>query len=150
MWSEPTVTGDFSVNYGDKKPQLSDVVFEVIKYVEDNFDKINPDVLNATTRSRVSFNGSDLKYDSIRLKFDEKNNSPYISFSYIGAGGRNDFRGYDIDITDADYKYLSDYFLKIFKIFNKKDEEKNKLDHASELEKIKEKRAKEAGEKYNL
>lgn len=152
MWSNPTSTDkNIEVNYGDKKPELSDIVIEVTNYIKDNYDKIDTDILNATTEFSVGFdfrkeNGQ--KYESFTIEKSKKNKSPYIHFFYKDAhGGRN---GYTIDITDYDYKYLHEYFLNIYKEFKKKDEEKDKERHRFVLQKIEEEKIKKAANKFNL
>jgi hypothetical protein len=150
MWTT-NVTGDYDFNYGDKKPELSEIVIEVINYIKDNYDKISTDVLNDTTEFGVGFNFSEkngMKYDKIRIEKNKKNSIPYIHFLYYDYRGTTN--GYDIDITDYDYEYLHDYFFKIYKEFKKKDEIKKIEKHKSELKKIEEEKAKNSADKYNL
>ena len=148
-WVSDATDKNVSFNYGDKKPKLSDDAIDTIKFIEDNFDNISTEVLNNTTKTSVVFNGN-LKYYKIRLGFDDTNKIPHIHFYYYGSEGVSDYRGYKVDITDYDYEYLSDYFYKIYKIFKKKDEEKQKILHASELDKIEDKKMKNAANKYNI
>ncbi len=150
MWTT-NVTGNFDFNYGDKKPELSDIVIEVINYIKDNYDKISTDILNVTTEFGVGFNfggKNGMKYDRIKIDKNKKNDIPYIHFLYYDF--HNNTNGYTIDITDYDYKYLHDYFFKIYKELKKKEEEKNKEKHINDLKKIEDEKAKKSADKYNL
>ena len=83
------VTDNITVNYGDEKPKLSDIVIDVIKFIEDNYDKIDGDI-NSTRESQVGFeDGLELKDISIGIEEREKNNNnrkaseiPYLHFMY--------------------------------------------------------------------
>lgn len=112
------VTGNYDINYGDK-PQLSDVVIETIDFIENNLDKIKEDILNDNRPYLISFK-SGLKYSSISLK--EDNNIPFLLFR-----NNENYLNYSIDITNEEYEYLKEYFLKIYKkirkIINDKDKE---------------------------
>ena len=141
------VTGNLNVNYGDKKPKLSDVAVDVIKFIEDNYDKI-VEGLNGTRENYISFEEG-LKYESITIDKDSNHsNIPYIHFMYRSVNGSG--RGYQYDITDYDYDYLNDYFYKIYKIFRKKDQEKDKEKYKLELQKIEDKKDKDREKKYNV
>ena len=83
------VIDNITVNYGDEKPKLSDIVIDVIKFIEDNYDKIDGDI-NSTRESQVGFeDGLELKDISIGIEEREKNNNnrkaseiPYLHFMY--------------------------------------------------------------------
>lgn len=143
------VTGNVSVNYGDKKPKLSDVVVDAIKFIEDNYDQIQCG-LNATTESGVDFKRG-LELDEIKIGVEVRNNDiiiPYLNFRYRDVN--NDRGGYSIDITDYEYEYLKDYFYKIYKECRKKDQEEEKEKYKLQLKKIETKKMEDRAEKYNI
>jgi hypothetical protein len=149
MWSDPTVTDNIEINYGDKKPELSDIIFEVIKYIKDHYDDISTDILNSTTEFQVGFrfpSKSGMKYD--RIGIEEYKNQKHLHFYYSDANGQR--CGYTIAITEDEYEYLHKYFLKIHNEFRKKEQEKNIETHLAELTKIEEEKIKNTGNKYNL
>lgn len=129
------VTGNVNVSYGDKKPKLSDVAIEVIKFIEDNFDKIRED-LNGTSDTFICFEDG-LDFNKISIYKNEKENIPYIHFQ------KNEVGGYSNDITNYDYDYLHDYLDKIYKTFRKKHDAENKEKFEMEL-------MKKNMKKYNL
>lgn len=148
MWTTNS-TSNFSVNYGDKQPELSEIVIEIIKYIEDNYDNISNDILNNTTEFGVGFNfgrKDGKKYNSIKIN-KYKNNS-YVDITYYDV--HNQINGYSLDITDYDYDYLHKYFLNLYKNFKKKNEEKDKEKHKLELKKIEDEKIKKSADKYNL
>jgi len=146
------VTGNVNVNYGDKKPKLSDVVIEVIKFIEDNYDKID-DSLNGTSDSHIDFYNK-LEFEDISIGVEDQaesintNKIPYIHFLYRDV--RDSLRGYRYDITNYDYEYLKDYFYKIYREFRKKQQEGHKEEYKSELQKIEDKKMKDLAKKMNI
>ena len=146
------VTDNITVNYGDEKPKLSDIVIDVIKFIEDNYDKIDGDI-NSTRESQVGFeDGLELKDISIGIEEREKNNRktseiPYLHFMYNDS--RDMSRGYRLDITNYDYDYLKNYFYKIFRVFRKKQQDKEKERYKEELQKIEDNKVKEITKKNN-
>ena len=58
--------------------------------------------------------------------------------------------GYRLDITNYDYDYLKNYFYKIFRVFRKKQQDKEKERYKDELQKIEDKKVKEITKKMNL
>ena len=58
--------------------------------------------------------------------------------------------GYRLDITNYDYDYLKDYFYKIFIVFRKKQQDKEKERYKNELQKIEDKKIKDLSKKMNI
>ena len=142
------VTDNVTVNYGDEKPKLSDIVIDVIKFIEDNYDKIDGDI-NSTRESQVGFeDGLELKDISIGIEKTENRKIPYLHFMYNDS--RDMSRGYRLDITNYDYDYLKDYFYKIFIVFRKKQQDKEKERYKNELQKIEDKKIKDLSKKMNI
>jgi hypothetical protein len=148
-WITDVTDKNVVVNYGDKKPKLSDVVIDTIKFIEDNFDNINPGI-NSTNESSVGFKYG-LNFSKIYIGCETRDNGykiPYICFNYHDANNANS--NYSIDITEDDYEYLKKYFYKIYRIFRKKEQEKDEEEYKKELQKIENKKIKKDINKYNL
>lgn len=148
MWTT-SVTGNVNVNYGDKKPELSDIVMDAIKFIKDNYDQIKCGSAGST-ESRVDFKDG-LELEEIAIGVDARNKDviiPYLLFYYRDVD--NQRSNYKQDITDYDYEYLKDYFYKIYKRCRKEDQNKDKEQYKLELKKIEDKKMQKNAEKYNL
>jgi hypothetical protein len=129
MWSAYDVSGDFKVNYGDKK---SKIVEDTIKFVEDNFDNMSSAKL---THLSFKVNFTDLDFNDIHLYDDP--NTPYISFS------NSDGLSFDENLNPEEYNQLAEFFKSInIKYKNKKNNAKKDV----YFKNLQNKRA----EKYNL
>ena len=148
MWTTDVTDKNIVVNYNDKKQKLSDVVIDTIKFIEDNYDDINKDI-NDTNESAVGFFRG-LKFNKISLYTENRKDYKFRSiwFNYYDINNNN--CGYMIDITEDDYDYLKNYFYNLYNTIRKEDQEKNKEEHKSALQKIEDKKVKDDAKKYNL
>ena len=135
-WVTDVTDKNVIVNYGDKKPEMSDVVNYTKQYIEDNFDKIH-----RVSIDQVYFN-FEADFDSIYLGDEE--NIYYVKF--VGKKRKtNSSREKIIDITNEEYKYLSDFIHNIKKKYRKK-EQTNDLDTIiSEIDPVR-----RLSKKYNI
>ena len=130
-WVTNVTDPNVSVNYGDEKPEISDVVRYTKQYIEDNFDHIlELDVKNLF----IKFDASS-KLKTINVGVDTK--------FYVITVDFGPWR--TVDITKAEYEYLSNFIYNIGTKYRKK-QQKFHLD--SILDNIDP--AKITAKKYNL
>lgn len=144
-------TGNYNINYGDnpQKPQLSDIVIDTIKYIEDNYNNIQENILNDVKPDQITFK-SGLKYQQIRLQREneEHNNIPILIFKFYEYNVDSFY--YSNDITEDDYKYLKDYFYKIYLQIRKKVQDRKKQEFIDQFNKVETEKALKAGKKFNV
>lgn len=146
MWTTNT-TGDFEINYGEKKPELSKVAINTIKFIKDNYNEIIIDILNEVKPTQISFNPG-LKYTRIKLELDKESNTPFLYFRYYDYNEGN--YSYNEDITNTDYDYLKDYFFNIYKDIRTKVHNKEKDEYLDNMKKLEDERIKKKADKYNI
>jgi hypothetical protein len=139
------VTGSVEVNYGDKKPELSKIVKDTEKYLEDNFDNIQK--INSSNNS-IDFNydyNSKTK-DNSKIIFISMNRDDLfynIVFTRYYYGVEN--KSFTINITKDEYNYLSNVIYKLDKKL-RQNRDKAKIEEISDI--IDPKRV--AAKKFNL
>jgi hypothetical protein len=138
-WSSSVTDDNININYGDKQPELSDLVKFTKEYIEENFDdiyNIRVDILSISFRKNKN-----IDYESIELK--QKKDNIYMLYEIYFKNRVNEYD--NIDITEEEYNYLRDYFYKTSIIFKKK-QQKNKIDNiVSKIDPTQ-----RAAKKYNL
>jgi hypothetical protein len=138
-WSSSVTDDNININYGDKQPELSDLVKFTKEYIEENFDdiyNIRVDILSISFRKNKN-----VDYESIELK--QKKDNIYMLYEIYFKNRVNEYD--NIDITEEEYNYLRDYFYKTSIIFKKK-QQKNKIDNiVSKIDPTQ-----RAAKKYNL
>ena len=139
------VAGDYEVNYGDK-PQLSEIVIDTIKFIEDNFNNIRPDILNGVKPDLITFL-SDINPNNIQLRIEK--NIPMLFFGYDDYS-TSDHYHYSNDLTDDDYNYLKNYFFEIFKKIREKVHDGEKEAYSKGMKKIEDRIMKKDAKKYNI
>lgn len=129
MWTTDA-TGDFDITYGDKKPEISEIVKYTKKYIEDNFDKIHhiEQKEKITFKTIVNGHPNGTLYSEITLQV---NSGPFYEIKFTKPITRNDNSYSTVDITKDEYNYLNDFFYEINKKLRKIRNEKG----VDELEK---------------
>jgi len=142
-----TATDDVNVNYGDKKPEFSDIVKFTVEYIEDNFDDINSiDLDYMQVDFSLSKNGvwaDNWKEEYKKITINKKNQNKYTIYyiTFEEGGGPTS----TLSITKDEYDYLCEFIYNI-DIEYKKIKEKEKLDKViSKIDPVR-----RSAKKYNL
>jgi len=100
-----TASGNVDVNYGDKKPEYSDVVKFIVQYIEDEFDRIK--IITASYKA-IEFADTNIN-DISRIELQYKDNIPSILFCRRQAiGNKYDY----MDISKDEYDFLINFLFK--------------------------------------
>lgn len=110
MWTTDQ-SGDFDVNYGDEKPQLSDTVTNTIDFIEENFEHIN----------RLDSNGYVIEFkkgscDLVNIFLYGRTELGIQQIKYKGP--ENSWEK-PIEISITDFEYMKEYFKNAAKRFRK-------------------------------
>jgi len=137
-------TGNVSVNYGDKKPKISRIVTLVEKYIEDHFENIfDIDLQYLMVRLTRGVNQVWPNYQKITIRKENKIEKYYMY--YIVMTTKSPERDSNIDISEYEYKHISDFIYNINKEYRRK-EQKSKIDDILlEIDPVK-----KASKKYNM
>ena len=133
------VTGNVSVNYGDK-PKISRFVTLIENYIEEHFEnisKINLEHLriNFTNGSLVDNEYQWPNYKEITVfKSHVGDYYRYYINTYKEEGNNRKYR--DIDISEDDYKHISNFIFNINKRYMKKNQKKDLDDILSDIDPV--------------
>lgn len=129
-WVSDSTDKNISINYGDKKPEISDVAKYTEQYLLDNFDNISSIDID---KMLVEFS-SYRKNRFSRIYLYISNRGKYETFSIeFHSSTERDRR---LDITTNDYNYLCDAIFKLKKRFNKKKYKADTDDILSEIDPV--------------
>ncbi len=140
-----TVTDDVDISYGDKKPELSDVVKFTEYYINDNFDNIHSIDLENMSIEFKNLSFSDLKKIKLNKYRQNKYNLYNIYFDENETTILNKYSSSVINITEYEYDYLCELIYNI-DIKLRENKQKIKLDNIiSKIDPVK-----RDAKKYNL